>query len=296
MIEQITTAKLIRRCQVALGYTADVPTGAFGERLCDTVNDALTRIYQKVKLPQLTLFERRTFRPVWNAETTYWPGHECFFQGEYYRALETSKNVRPDAADSPWEVVPLDKLVKFIALDQPWEIHEIEMTGVNLAAFAFEADPRMCAAAPIPGCKWAGDYAGGGTTRVFIPEATTPEVWVAFNPKTPKLSLDPWVSGSAYEYNDRVYHNGDCWRCVVAGTSEEPGAAESTRLPWERVRIPELFVSLIREYVRSAFMEDEQGRSQVYSRFENGLEEMSHLYSGDTADHALAACDLLGED
>lgn len=287
MLEMIGAEHLARRCQVALGYTAGVPQGGlYAERLADTINDALQRIYRAVKAPQLRLFERRTFRPPWElaSGTTWLPGHECYYQGKYYTAKEmVTGGLPPPENPEAWVEKPLGDLVKFIALDQPWELHEIDPAGVDLKAFAFAADPRMSDAEPITACAWMGDYPGGGTSRVLISgDAVPPEVWVCFQPKTPKISLEPWQAGQAYYFNDRVLHNGDTWRCVNAQNAGEPGTGDSVRLPWERVRVPEMFTGLIRDYVRAAFMEDEQGRAQLFNRFEKELEACAQDYRGAT--------------
>ena len=87
----------------------------------------------------------------------------------------------------------------------------------------------MSDAAPITACAWMGDYPGGGTSRILISgEGVPPEVWVCFQPKTPKISLEPWQEGRAYYFNDRVLHNGDTWRCVNAQHAGEPGGYRYT--------------------------------------------------------------------
>ena len=294
MLETIGAEHLARRCQVALGYTAGVPQGGlYAERLADTINDALKIIYARVKAPQLRLFEKRTFRPPWDAVTAWQIGHECYFGGKYYAAKEAvSGGLPPPENPEAWVEKPLGDMVKFIALDQPWELHEIDPAGVDLKAFAFAKDPRMSDAAPITACAWCGDYPGGGTSRILISgEGVPPEVWVCFQPKTPKLSLEPWQEGRAYYFNDRVLHNGETWRCVNAQDAGEPGTGDNVRTPWERVRIPDMFTGLIRTYVRSAFMEDEQGRAQMERRFDQELEDLAHLYNGDTGHVDMAVID-----
>lgn len=293
MLETIGAEHLARRCQVALGYTAGLPQGGlYAERLADTINDALKVIYARVKAPQLRLFERRTFRPPWDAITAWQVGHECYYGGKYWVAKDAvAGGLPPPENPEAWVEKPLGDMVKFIALDQPWELHEIEASGVDLKAFAFAEDPRICDAAPLSGCAWMGDYPGGGTTRVLIAGDTPPEVWVCFQPKTPRISLEPWKAGQEYYFNDRVLHHGETWRCVNAQNEDEPGKSDSIRTPWERVRIPDMFTALIRTYVRAHFMEDEQGRAHMVQRFEQELEDLTHIYNGDTGHNDSAVYD-----
>ncbi len=296
MLETVSCERLMRRCASAVGFTAGVPSGSgFGERLCDTVNDAVARVWGKARWPQLTVFERRWFRPPWGEGVAYEAGQEVWHAGAYWRAALAGPVGEP-GVDAAWEEVALADLVKFIALDQPWERHEIGLRGVDLAAFAFGRDPRVCAgAAPLAGCAWMGDYPGGGATRVRLPADAPESVVVAYQPPAPRFSLEAWEAGRAYGYGERVYHGGECWRCLGNGVSEEPVVDCGVGV-WERVRLPEFMVACVRAYVAAAFLEDEQGRARAYGRADAELEALREAFCGGTSAYGEAAFGGYGDE
>lgn len=297
MLETLSCERLVRRCASAVGFTAGVPTGSgFAERLADTVNDAIAKVWGKARWPQLTVFERRWYRPPWEEGAAYARGQECRHGGRYWRALVDAPATEPGVGSVEWGAVDVATMAKFIALDQPWERHEIGLRGVDLAAFAFARDPRVCPeAAPLAGCAWMGDYPGGGATRVRLPPEAPESVVVAYHPQAPRISLEPWEAGRAYAYSERVYHGGECWRCLAGETREEPTAVCAFG-PWERVRLPEFLVPCVRAYVAAAFMEDEQGRARAYGRADAELEALREAYCGGTSAHAEAAFGGYGEE
>lgn len=284
MLETISCDHLIRRCATAIGYTMGVPTDStLSERLADTINDAIAKVYAKARWPQLSLWEKRQYRPPWGPQG-WAEGQECFHNGDYWAATKNDPRGEPGTEGADWKLLASDEVVKFIALDQPWEPHEISLSGVDLAAFAFAKDPRIFPnAEPLKGCAWMGDYPGGGTTRVRMPPNAPKEVVVVFRPKTPRISLDSWKSDQTYAYGERVHHRGDAWRCMGNGVTEEPGMGECDRSPWEVVRIPLFMVPCIRTFVKASFQEDEQGRAQTYRQFESELDELRETYCGGTS-------------
>lgn len=297
MLETVSAERLVRRCAVACGFTAGVPSeGAFAERLADCVNEAIAKVWGKARWPQLAVYERRWYRPQWDEGEAYEAGQECRYGGKYWRAVTDDPVAAPGDGSDEWEEVDVATMAKFVALDQPWERHAIALRGVDLAAFAFARDPRRHPeAAPLAGCRWAGDYPGGGATRVILPPEAPASVVVQYLPIAPRISLEAWRQGTTYGYGERVLHKGECWRCLGEGVTEEP-LEDCGYGPWEKVRVPEFLVPCIRAYVAAAFMEDEQGRARAYGRADSELEALRELYCGGTGAFAEAAFGGYGEE
>ena len=88
MLETVSAERLVRRCAVACGFTAGVPSeGAFAERLADCVNEAIAKVWGKARWPQLAVYERRWYRPEWDEGEAYEAGQECRHAGKYWRAV-----------------------------------------------------------------------------------------------------------------------------------------------------------------------------------------------------------------
>ena len=297
MLETVSAERLVRRCAVACGFTAGVPSeGAFAERLADCVNEAIAKVWGKARWPQLVVFERRWYRPEWDEGEAYEAGQECRHAGKYWRAVTDDPATAPGDGSDEWEEVDVATMAKFVALDQPWERHAIALRGVDLGAFAFARDPRRHPeAAPLSGCRWAGDYPGGGATRVVLPPEAPASVVVRYLPIAPRIALEAWSQGVTYGYGERVLHNGECWRCLAEGVTEEP-LEDCGFGPWEKVRVPEFLVPCIRAFVAAAFMEDEQGRARAYGRADSELEALRELYCGGTGAFAEAAFGGYGEE
>lgn len=289
MIETISFIQLFKKCMRGIGYTMGTPAqGEFFERVTDAINDGVRRVWRAAKWPQLMLFEKRIYRMPWAADIAWSLGHECFYEGRYYRATEDSPTGFPDSSDG-WQEIPEGEMVKFIALDQPWEAHEMALNGIDLAAFAFDGDPRLSAAKPISGCKWMGDLPGGGTARVLLPSSAPSVVTVCFLPKVIRFDVQAYNAGQTYFYGDVVYDeaSGECYRCIVQTSSGElDGGA------WERVRLPRFMEGAVKAFVKAEFMEDEQGRAVARKRFDDELQQLKEEFIGATGAFDEAAIDL----
>ena len=140
-----------------------------------------------------------------------------------------------------------------------------------------------------------GAWPGSVWARVILPPEAPASVVVRYLPIAPRISLEAWRQGTAYGYGERVLHNGECWRCLAEGVTEEP-LEDCGFGPWEKVRVPEFLVPCIRAFVAAAFMEDEQGRARAYGRADSELEALRELYCGGTGAFAEAAFGGYGEE
>lgn len=289
MVDYVSFRALYRKCVRGLGYTLGDPAqGQFLERVADVMSDAIARVWRAAQWPQLMLWEKRVYRRPWEMGIVWRLGHECYFGGKYYEAMVDGPSEVPGEGEQ-WRELGKGEMAKFIALDQPWESHEIGLSGIDLGHFAFDGDPRYGKAKVIAGCQWMGDFPGGGTTRVLLPESAPNEVTVCYLPKVPRVDGEWFDASATYFYGDVVYDgaSGECYRCTV---KEASGAI--TAEAWEKVRIPQFMAGVIKAYVKSEFMEDEQGRATTRKRFEDELARLKEDMVGATGAFDEAAIDL----
>lgn len=282
MTDYLSTDDCLKAIARAVGYTQGMPVGQLKERMLDTLNDAIMRVYNAAQWPQLRLIEARIYRPPYDP-IGFRKGQECYHNEKYYRATADVPMGVPGEANADWEEVALEKISKFIALDQPWELNKISLTGINLDGFAYRRDPRYYPdEQPILGCTWAGDYPGGGTSRVLLPNDAPAMVYCAYLPRAPRLVSDAYQQGRSYAYGQRVAWKGQTWRCVVSDTDVEPGAYNE-RTPWAIEAVPEFMLQAIKAYAKAEWQDDEQGRAVSYNRFEAELRHLVDTYFGQTA-------------
>lgn len=284
MVETINTRELVSACSRAIGYTSDLPpAGMMSERLLDTINEAIKHVYNKVQWPHLRLTESRIYRPPFDV-IGFKKGQECYHDDKYWRATATPPMGIPGEANADWEEVNLGDIQKFIALDQPWELNKISIAGVHLEAFAYRRDPRYYPdEQPMTGCKFAGDYPGGGVTRVILPEDAPAVVYCAYLPRPPQLTLSAYQQGSTYTYGQRVMYEDNTWRVAVSSVSGSQPGLYNERAPWSIEAVPEFMVAAIKHYVRAEFLADEQGKAAAYQRYEAELHALVDIYFGQTA-------------
>lgn len=292
MLRTLSSEALVSRCLRALGYTSSVPSGTdFAQRVADYVNDALRRVWTHAHWPMVRRVERRAYRPPYTFELVFREGQECWHKGAYWRAEVEGPEHAPGEGNPEWRRLNPDEVARFIALDQPWENTEIALGGVDLTGFAYARDPKAFPdQPPIVGCAFAGDYPGGGTTRVVLPQDAPDEVWIAFIPEEPRISLEPWKSEGDYAYGDTVHHKGESWMCVGDRADVEPGATPC-EVPWRRVRIPEFMAPCVVAFVQAAFASEDQGRAQSEAMAQNLLDRLYETYFGVQGVDDRADCD-----
>ena len=179
MLRTLSSDAFVSRCLRALGYTSNLPTASdYAQRVADCTNDALRHVWTFAHWPMLRRTERRTYRPPFTRGLGFAKGQECWHKGAYWRAETDGPASEPSEGNPEWRRLAPDEVVRFIALDQPWENTEIALGGVNLRGFAYARDPKAFPdQPPIVGCSFAGDYPGGGTTRISInPQTLSDEV------------------------------------------------------------------------------------------------------------------------
>ena len=291
MLRTLSSDAFVSRCLRALGYTSNLPTASdYAQRVADCANDALRHVWTFAHWPMLRRTELRTYRPPFKRGLGFAKGQECWHRGAYWRAETDAPASEPSEGNPEWRRLAPDEVVRFIALDQPWENTEIALGGVNLRGFAYARDPKAFPdQPPIVGCSFAGDYPGGGTTRINLPRDAPDRVWVAFVPDSPRVSLTAWSSGAAYGYGDDVRHNGESWTCVASESSgEEPGVAAS----WRKSRIPEFLAPAAVAHFQSSMASEDQGRAHAAAVAQRLLEELHETYFGLQGVDDRADCDM----
>lgn len=284
MMRMISAKRLVERLQRDLGYTSGVPTGTeFGVRLGDGLTRAIERVWTAGHWPMLRRLERRVFRMPYSVLVGTWEkGQECFYGGEYWRAQKRGQLGKP-GEDEGWELLKREDVVKFVALDQAWENTAISVGGVELNAFAYAQDPKFFPEqAALEPCYFAGDYPGGGTTRVMLPKHAPNAVWCAFIPDAPRVDFgEVWAEGGVWNQGDVVFYGQDCWLAVMDEASEEPHVGSYV---WEVQRVPEFMADAVLLFAKSGFLAEDAGRARSEAQAQERLDEMLESYFGGQAE------------
>lgn len=190
--------------------------------------------------PELTLTERRAYRPVWDAAAGYAAGEEVFFEDDetYYAAnAVTSAGESPATTPAKWDAITVD-FAKYVALNQSGLARIGEVLGVTVR------DPRINRA-PGTALFRLSDFG-----VMLAPDAPA-RVWVRFRLPTPKFTAIEWEDGT-FAAGIVRYHNGDCWEALEA-TSSEPGADAT----WALQVIPEFLHDYAVEAVYADWLDDD---------------------------------------
>ena len=239
------------------------------------VNEGLRRIHAE-KFPALRRVEFRRYRPtetdLGEAAARYAEGQECWCDGSYWRRTATG-----------WDALKMEQVSAFVAFDQPWEAVEIDPGGVELDAFAYEADPKYHPdAAPVTGCGWFAD-------GVLLPAPAPPGVYVRFTPKAPRISFMEWSGEAAYARGAGCYDSStrDCYvaRCDVEAGGEAPAANEA----WRSVRVRDEFEAFLTEMAAAALMSEDQGRHQARSAAEGEFADLQARFAEGLGDSRMRA-------
>lgn len=180
MLRTLSSEALVTRCLRALGYTSAVPSGTdYAQRVADCVNDALRRVWTHAHWPMLRRTERRMYRPPYTFGSSSARGKSAgrggllAGGGRFARARpwRGEPGVAQAGAERGDTLYRAESAVGGHG-DRPWRRGS---GGVRLRQGP-QGFPR---AAAIVGCSFAGDYPGGGTTRINLPPDAPDEVWVA---------------------------------------------------------------------------------------------------------------------
>lgn len=282
MLRTVKAKALAEKLQRTLGFTSGIPAGTeFGVRLGDALTRGLDRVWTAAHWPQLRRFEKRIFRAPYGFVDEWEVGQECFYEGDYWRALKRGGLGKP-GKDEAWRKLEKDEVMRFVALDQAWENTVIALGGIELNAFAYGRDPKVFPEqVALEPCAFAGDYPGGGTTRVMLPRNAPNAVWCAFVPEAPRLEFGTtWSAGMSVSRGDVVYHNGSCWMALLDDLDEEPTKGSL----WEEQTVPEFMVDAVLLFASGSFISEDQGRARSEAEAQARVDAMIETYFGGQAE------------
>ncbi len=282
MVRTVKAKVLAEKLQRALGFTSGIPAGTeFGVRLGDALSRGIERVWTAAHWPQVRRFEKRIYRAPYGFVDSWEKGQECYADEEYWRAEKSGELGKP-GEDEAWRKLEKDEVMRFVALDQPWENTAIGVGGIELNAFAYGRDPKVFPEqVALEPCGFAGDYPGGGTTRVMLPRNAPNAVWCAFIPDAPRLDFGTtWSAGSVYSRGDVVYHNGSCWMALLDDSTEEPSAGST----WEEQKVPEFMVDAVLLFAQGSFTSEDQGRARSEAEGQQRVDAMIETYFGGQAE------------
>lgn len=231
----------------------------------DAANEALRIAWARQLWPLLMRVEPRRYRPTWSAATPYVAGNEVWHGTAYWICLKPDTGTEPGGDATVWGIPTT--FMPFIQLEQPWETWAIDDHGFDLAAFAWEDDPRLNPGVPpISGCDVWMD-------SIVLPQSAPDQVWIRFMPRCPVLDFTEWSVSEVYAAADVRYHTatGKCWAAVRANTGVTPGSSADD---WSEVGVPRFMVPYIRHYILAAWRTEDAGRYQSEGAAERALQLM----------------------
>ena len=230
------------------------------------------------KFPQMQRIEFRRYRPEWTQGGGFRKGHEAWHGEFYWRLEDPSSNGEPGVADG-WRPLQPEEVARFIAFDQPWEATVIQSFGVDVARFAYAADPRYSPdAAPLRGCNLC-------ELGVILPDTAPDGVFVRFIPEFPRIDFAEWSSETEYSVGDTAYDPASKDVYSYAGGDEEQAERSFPSGAWRPVRVRSEFANYLTRLVACDFLTEDQGKFQTQAAAErefNLLCERYHEGNGET--------------
>lgn len=265
--------KAIRR----MGYNpaSFTMTPELRETIGDALNEAIMKVWSHQRWPQLLRVEKRRFRPGWHEAMIYLARQEVWHAGRYWQAKEDTTGEEP-AEGGVWRPMEDGEVVKMIQFEQNWDPLPLDEAGIDLNAFAYEADPRLNPyARAIGGCGFWMD-------SVVLPVTAPREVWIVFVPRRPRVCFAEWRENTAYNRGEVCFMtvNGECYEALRDGISVSPDTAFEERNAglWEPVRIPEFISIYLALYALAAWKGEDEGKHQMMAEAEKELERLSETY------------------
>lgn len=191
--------------------------------------------------PEWTPVERRAYRPIWNAGSTYAAGAEVFFEDDevYYSANSAPNNpaVGESPATAPTKWTEITAFARYVALDQPG------LTPIGEVRRICRRDPDVYPNAP--------DVPFKISKLGIVPGAAAgARVYVEFRKRPPTLSADLYDAATPYAIDDVVFDD-DSWECYKA-LQASTGHAVTEAAYWEKVDFP----FLLKRFVERATYAD----------------------------------------
>jgi hypothetical protein len=252
------------------------------------VNQALRTAWEAHRWPSLLVTEQRQYRPTYSATATYSTGHQVYYGEAYWGSLVDANIGNTPVAGANWTLLTYETMIPFLPMSQSWldstarTVQEFDASGVDLRAFAYDADPLLTPGAQaIKGCQFWEE-------SVVLPAGVdTPlRPYVRFKPVSPEISYTEWVIGTAYSAEELVYVAADkeCYKSLAPTTGDTPSTSPTK---WAPVGIPKMFGEYIRLRVRSEMASEDEGKWKTLAEADAELDRLgNNLMVGTGADES----------
>lgn len=268
-MRHVSTSYLLTQVIIAMGYKQSfTPPDNMRCKCINDISNTLAEAWRVTQWPQLMRIEKRRYRPDFDNTIQYNKNMEVWYKEQYYRkTTQEESNENPDVSKD-WELIGGRSMSRFIQMDQPWEQHEIDQAGINLNRFAYTDDPRIDPEVrPIQGCKiWM--------QGVLLPVDAPNEIYIHYMPQADYLNGILHSPTHTYDYNDVIFHDGECWACNISHSTGDFSADF-----WRKIRIPEMFAPYIVAKLSALNKTEEQGRYHALADANKILDELVMVYT-----------------
>lgn len=255
LFEGVSTARLIDQVARARGWDPATYAPAQGEldRMCQLLNQALSRAWHFAMWPQLMLTRSVTYRPSWTESAAPYPlGEQVFWKGRYWEATAsdgTSEEPGPDAAS--WRPCEREMVcgISYVR-------YGIEEADLSQGVYSLDPDRRADAIA-LPAVRSAfGCIVQRERGRPFVPMP-----FIRYRPMPPRLSAAPWDEEAAYPKGTLCMGSDgesyEAWTDVDAGV--DPATTDDPEV-WAPRRCPRLFEDYAVLAASAALQTDDNAR------------------------------------
>lgn len=233
------------------------------------------------KFPMMQRLEFRRYRPTWEAGSAFGINQECWYDERYWRRTAVTGSDAPGVG-TDWKELKDEEVWAFINWEQPWENTIIDRAGVDMNAFAYEADPKYNPhATPL---KVVGMFEFGIELQAPAPKG----VWIRFVPVYPKLCFTEWVTGTAYEAGDTVYRTEtkDVYECLEDIPEDKRDIAPENDIQgfWTPIRISSDFEDYLTRLIAADLLTEDQGKYQTKAAADRELEILKERFHDGNGD------------
>lgn len=146
-----------------------------------------------------------------------------------------------DAVRVCWEFYPWPETVTVESRTPVSQIIGYQQAGENAIGEVMSVSVRHPETDNQPGFIPFGLNADG----IIVPASVATAVYVRYRKPSPEFTASDYAAATAYAVDDLVYYGttGDCYRCIQAGTGNEPTDTDF----WELQQIPRILDRAIRE-------------------------------------------------
>lgn len=229
-MDRVAFQTVLREAAGLAGFTLSQLTSTPKTQLRTFINRRAREYWHRWWWNQIMHADLRYYRDAYDAATAYATDDEVYYDGAYYRALQSTTGNLPTNA-TYWEQITTDfdayieleqtgetriGTVRQLSADNPLEVREPRITPFRLA----------------------------GSKIWVLGEDVPTSVYVWFREAAPTWLGDDFSASSTYAAGDVVYYEGagsdyegDFWECqATTNAAEDP---EDTPAKWERIAFPE---------------------------------------------------------